>query len=116
MKYSILLMSLIAFTGVLTGCGPSVTEKPTSGAYQLTATEMSNVNSASVKFFQSKVIEANGKVYTGESLGCMGSDSDRDVNVTCTGNQPAMQGGAIYMAEREILCNYGGAAAGCKKK
>lgn len=113
---SVVAIAACAFAIVLAGCSPSSEQRPESGAYQLKASELSAVNSASDKFFKSKVMEKDGKVYTGESLGCMGSDSDRDLNVTCTGNQPAMQGGAIYMAEREILCNYGGTSAGCKKK
>ena len=113
MKY---VIAMIVAAGLLSACGDKSTDKPTSGAYQLTATEMSGVNGASDKFFKSKVVVVDGKTYTGESLGCMGSDSDRDLNVTCTGNQPLMQGGAVYMGEREILCNYAGAAAGCKKK
>ena len=114
MKYAIISVIVLS---VLTGCGkPSSVEKPTSGAYQLTVAEMQGVNSSADKFFKAKVMAVDGKTYMGESMGCMGSDSDRDLNVTCTGNQPAMQGGAVYMAEREILCNYAGNAAGCKKK
>ena len=116
MKSLMLMMSLIFALFAMTGCESSATTKPTSGAYQLTPAEVGAVNGASEKFFASKVMEANGKVYTGASLGCMGSDSDRDMNVTCTGNQPAMQGGAVFMQEREILCNYAGQTAVCKKK
>lgn len=116
MKKIVIITSVIAALATLPACSPSNTDKPTSGAYQLTAQEMQQVNTASSRFFTSKVIAVEGKTYQGESLGCMGSDSDRDLNVTCTGNQPAMQGGAVYMAEREILCNYAGNAAGCKKK
>lgn len=118
MKKRSILATAVAVAGsvALAACAPSSTEKPTSGSYQLTPTEMQQVNSAASKFFTSKIIVVDGKTYQGESMGCMGSDSDRDLNVTCTGNQPAMQGGAVYMAEREILCNYAGNAAGCKKK
>lgn len=110
------LTLLVALAAVsLTGC-EDPNQKPTSGAYQLTTPEITAVNSSASRFFSSKVLVVDGKSYQGESMGCMGSDSDRDMNVTCTGNEPAMQGGAVYMKEREILCNYAGAAAGCKKK
>lgn len=110
-----LLIAVLAALA-LTACGNSSTEKPASGAYQLTKEEHTGVNGAADKFFKSKLLEANGKVYTGESLGCAGSDSDRDLNVTCTGNEPSTQGGTVFMREREILCNYGGGAFGCKAK
>lgn len=99
-------VSLLLFTG---GCGKKE-------AYQLTTDEHTRVNQAARVFFTSQTITEGSNSYTGAFLSCMGSDSDFDDNVTCTGQVPKRQGSMVNMAYQESLCNFKGASAGCKPK
>jgi hypothetical protein len=97
MKYAIILALSIAFVAC------------PAGKTKLTTEQLGKTNNAARSFYSAQMI---GKKQ-GVSLGCSGIDSDNDGNVTCTGQVPTNEEGAMRF--QETICSYED-AAGCKLK
>ena len=98
MKKRILIAGIILVIVGITGCA----EK------ELDNDQIQKVNNAARTFFSA---QTNG-TKQGQFLSCSGMDSDRDGNVTCTGQVPNNDGMMVF---QEIICSYK-VAAGCKRK